>query len=411
MSRPTTLPTPRLARDASPGDLGAALAAHRRAFTERFGAGGAPRTYFAPGRVNLFGGHLDYNGGPVMPTAIDRGTFIAVRPRADGALRMASAFDDQAFEGSARELPGAASGRWYDYPLGVVRALASAREGVLGGGADLYFGGNLPVGAGLSSSASITVGTAFALDRSMELGLEPAERVAAALDAERGFVGVQCGIMDPYAVGFARPRRVLWLDCKDESFEHLPLDFDRLVIGVFDTGVQRALARSEFNRRVSECRAAFEALRAHVPGATVMRDIGVDVVEAHLGELDAAVGRRALHVAREVERTFEARAAFQAADHGALGRAMSATHRSLRDLYECSCDELDALVEAACAVEGVHGARLTGAGFGGCVVALMDADAEERAFVDVGDAYEERFGRRPPTAFFRGDAGPREITE
>jgi len=409
MSRPTTLPTPRLARDASPGDLGAALGAHVSQFGDRFGAGDAPRAFFAPGRVNLFGGHLDYNGGPVMPTAIDRGTFIAIRPRTDGALRMASAFDDQAFEGSVRDLPDRASGRWYDYPLGVVRALAAAHDAGLPGGADLYFGGNLPVGAGLSSSASITVGTAFALDRALELGLEPEERVAAALDAERGFVGVQCGIMDPYAVGFARPRRVLWLDCKDETFEHLPLDFDRLVIGVFDTGVQRALARSEFNRRVSECRAAFEALRRHVPGATVMRDIGLDVVEAHLAELEPAVGRRALHVAREVERTFAAREAFLAADHPALGRAMSETHASLRDLYECSCEELDVLVEALGETAGVHGARLTGAGFGGCVVALMEAAAEPDAVARVEGAFGGRFGRRPPAAFFRGDSGPREV--
>lgn len=412
MSRPTTHPTPRLVRAPEFGTE-EALAAHARLFVERFGpagdGAGDVRTFFSPGRVNLFGGHLDYNGGPVMPTAIDRGTFLAVRRRADRTVRLASVFDDDVFEGTLEALPAAASGRWYDYPLGVIRALRSIPETLLTDGFEIHFGGNLPVGAGLSSSASITVGTAFALDAVFRLRLDPVERVAAALDSERGFVGVHCGIMDPYAVGFARPRHVLWLDCKDESFEHLPLDFDRLVIGVFDTGVQRALARSEFNRRVAECKAAFEGLRRHVPGAEVMRDVPLDVVEAHAGELPPAVAKRALHVAHEVTRTFAAREALLTENFPALGRAMLETHASLRDRYECSCDELDALVDAAANVEGVLGARLTGAGFGGCVVALMEAGAEDRAFVEVGDAYEARYGRRPPAAFFRGDAGPREV--
>lgn len=411
MARPTTHPTPTLERRPAIG-FEDSFARHREAFAERFGGEGV-RTFFSPGRVNLFGGHLDYNGGPVLPTAIDRGTFIAVAPRTGRGVRIASVFDEEAFEGTLDDLPAAAGGRWFDYVLGVLHSLQSL-AGTPGGrgldaGFDLLFGGNLPVGAGLSSSASITVGTAFALDQVFGLGLGPAERVAAALDAERGFVGVQCGIMDPFAVGYARDRHALWLDCKDETFEHLPLDFDRLVIGVFDTGVQRELARSEFNRRVAECRAAFDGLVAHAPGAEVMRDVPLSVVEEHLHELPEEVGRRALHVAREVERTFRARESLFAGDYPALGAAMTETHGSLRDLYECSCEELDALVEMATATPGVFGARLTGAGFGGCVVTLLEASAEGDVFDAVSAAYDRRYGRRPPAAFFQGDAGPREI--
>lgn len=410
MSRPTTLPTPIL--EPRPAlTLEANLQAHRGAFIDRFGGTKEDvRTFFSPGRVNMFGGHLDYNGGPVLPTAIDRGTFIAIRPRSDGRLQLASIFDSDSFDGQLAQLPPTPRGLWFDYPVGVVRALLGAREGLLRcGGFDVLYGGNLPVGAGLSSSASITVGTAFAVDSLFSLALEPVERVAAALDAEREYVGVHCGIMDPYAVGFAKPKHVLWLDCKDETFEHLPLDFSRLSIGVVDTGVQRALARGEFNRRVAECKAAFNELRQFVPGAQVMRDIPLEVVEEHAPSLDPDVAKRALHVAAEVERTFVARDAFLNADFELLGKTMSATHKSFQELYECSCEELDVLVDAAKEQEGVFGARLTGAGFGGCIVMLVAAGAEDQVSAAVADTYEKRYGRRPPAAFFQGDSGPREI--
>lgn len=413
MPRPVALPTPVLETRPTRG-LAESLSCHRGEFLARFGGRArGVRIYFSPGRVNMFGGHLDYNGGPVLPTAIDRGTFIALRVGERGAgagrLRMDSVFGEEGFEGDLSRLPAAPSGKWFDYPLGVVRAVLAARPEALDGGIELLFGGNLPVGAGLSSSASITVGTAFALDRAFELGLDPLERVAAALDAERGFVGVQCGIMDPYAVGFAAERCVLWLDCKDESFEHLPLDFQKLSIGVVDSGVKRALARGEFNRRVAECRAAFESLRPHAQGATVMRDVPQEVVEAHAHELEADVAKRARHVVGEVTRTFRAREAFLAEDFETLGALMTETHRSFQSLYECSCEELDVLVEAAIAQEGVYGSRLTGAGFGGCIVMLVAAGAEEAASRGVADAFQQRYGVRPATAFFQGDAGPREL--
>ncbi|QDV06236.1 Galactokinase [Planctomycetes bacterium Poly30] len=407
-------PTPTLGSSADgalEGGLEASLAAHRTAFRAAFGPATRILSYFSPGRVNLFGGHLDYNGGPVVPTAIDRGTFLCLAPRKDGRVRLVSTFGDQGFDGTLGSLPDVRQGAWFDYPLGVVRELIGTigQKERLRGGFDLLFGGNLPVGAGLSSSASICVGTAFALDNAFELGLDPVDRVSAALASEREFVGVQCGIMDPYAVGFARPRRVLWLDCKDRSFEHLPLDFDRLSIGVVDTGVQRALARGEFNRRVAECKTAFDVLQPHAPGSEVMRDVPRDVLDAHVGELDPTVAKRATHVLEEVQRTFLAREALLVNDFTKLGELMTATHRSFQTLYECSCEELDVLVDAAVACDGVFGARLTGAGFGGCIVMLVDADATEQATASVQIAFEKRYGRTPPVAFFQGDEGPRRI--
>lgn len=389
-----------------------ALAGHVRAFEAGFRPGAPFRLFFAPGRVNLMGAHLDYNGGPVMPTAIDRGTFLAARPRADRRVIFASLRESgrQAF--ALDDLPDERTGSWADYPLGVLRN-TMARQRVSGAGEpcglEILYGGNLPVGAGLSSSASICVGTAFALDALWSLGEEPLERVESALQAEREFVGVQCGIMDPFAVGLSRPGHLLWLDCKDRSWEHLPLDFTKLALAVADTGVRRELAEGAFNERVAECARAFQLLRPHAPEARCLRDVQPAVLEAHRASLPASVALRAEHVLREVERTFDARAALIAGKPAEFGAAMTAAHASLRDLFEVSCAELDRLVEDATSVPGVLGSRLTGAGFGGCSVILLERGAEDelRAALDVG--FRRAFGRTPKLELFHGDRGPREI--
>ncbi len=387
--------------------IAALLARHAALFERRHGRAAGTRLFFSPGRVNLMGAHLDYNGGPVMPMAIDRGTFIALRPRSDERLNLASTLEEHGFSGSLAELPGRASGRWYDYPLGVVQHLLRTHRPAHG--ADLLFGGNLPIGAGLSSSASICVGTALAL--SSAWGLDAGERacIEAALWGEREFVGVRCGIMDPHAVALARAGQVLWLDCKTGVWEHLPFDSGKLLIAIVDSGIRRELAKGDFNRRVAECARAFELLGPHVPGARVLCDVPSSVVERCAGELGPVLARRARHVAGEVERTRAARAALIAGDHEAFGRCVSATHVSLRDLYEVSVPELDRVVEAAQEVEGVLGARLTGAGFGGCAVVVLRRDAEAALSGHVEATFERAFGRRPPFFLFRGDEGPREI--
>lgn len=384
-----------------------------RGFAEHFGTGATPRVFFAPGRVNLMGAHLDYNGGPVLPTAVDRGTLILAAPRPGRRVRLACLREGEGLEVDLERLPMARTGAWSDYPLGVLREvleLARAR-GCLDrtGGLDLYFGGNLPVGAGLSSSASICVGTALALDRTWGLDLAPMDRVHAALRAERGFVGVQCGIMDPYAVGLARPEHLLWLDCKDAAYEHLPLDPTAFSIAVADSGVRRELAAGEFNRRVAECDQAFGRLAPHAPDAICLRDVPWDVFLEHRADLEPVLARRVEHVLREVERTFAARSALLAGDIVGFGRLIQAAHGSLRDLYEVSCRELDRIVEDALACSGVFGARLTGAGFGGCAVILVRKGAEEELAERLTRGFHATFGREVPLWFFRGDEGPREL--
>jgi galactokinase len=388
------------------------MAAHAARFRECHGPGPGVRLFFSPGRVNLFGGHLDYNGGPVMPTAIDRGTFIAVRPRVDRLLRMASIYDRQVVEIDLDQLPDARVSKWVDYPLGVVIELTTqiAESGARQpGGLDILYGGDLPIGSGLSSSASICVGTALMLDTLWGLGLSQLDRVRAALRAERNFVGVQCGIMDPYAIGCARAGHLLWLDCKDESIEHLPIDHDSLSILVADSGVQRALATSEFNRRVDQCGRAFDALRPACPDAICLRDIPMEALDAQRESMDPVLVNRAEHVILETRRTFEAREHLLAGNPQGMGECMTRTHESLRSLYEVSCPELDLLVEAAGECPGAFGARLTGAGFGGCTVTLVRRGAEEEVQASLEARFQGKFGRSPQVAVFEGDPGPREI--
>jgi galactokinase len=382
------------------------LAQHAARFAQRFGSGAGARRFFSPGRVNLMGAHLDYNGGPVMPMALDRGTFLALRPRTDDRLELASTLEAETFRASLASLPTSSSGRWYDYPLGVIVQLLRADRATIG--ADVLFGGNLPIGAGLSSSASICVGTAFAFRSLWGRAPDPRACIEAALWGEREWVGVQCGIMDPHAVALSRPGHVLWLDCKDGRTEHLPLDADALVVAVVDSGIRRELAKGDFNRRVAECREAFRILGARVPGAQVLCDVPPGVVEEAAEELGPLLAKRARHVAGEVVRTRAARAALLAGDHDAFGRNISATHASLRDLYEVSVPELDCLVESALAFPGVLGARLTGAGFGGCAVVLLPREAKGGLAEHLERDFASRFGRKPSVFIFQSDAGPRE---
>ncbi len=390
-------------------DLADALAEHRRLSAQRLEGSGELRVFFAPGRVNLMGAHLDYNGGPVMPTAIDRGTLIFARVRSDREVHLASALEEGEFHGSVDDLPSSASGAWFDYPLGVLRH--RSQEGELAHGLDLFFGGNLPIGAGLSSSASICVGTAYALQGLGNGRIDLEACIASALWAEREFVGVHCGIMDPYAVGLARPNHLLWVDCKDGQVDHVPIDSDRLTIAVADSGVRRELAGSAFNDRVDQCARAFALLGDGVSGASCLRDVPREVVDAQRTRLGEDIWKRACHVTDEVERTLMARAALDGGDFAAFGRAMTASHDSLRDQFEVSIPELDFLVETAVAWPGVLGSRLTGAGFGGCIVILMETRACPGFAAHLNASYRSRFGRDSDVQFFQGDRGPRELQD
>jgi galactokinase len=359
------------------------------------------------------GAHLDYNGGPVMPTAIDRGTFLAIRERSDGRVRLASTLDSTEFDANLSEIRTDRTGRWVDYPVGVLLELIKmARSSGRGGdltGLDVLFGGNLAIGAGLSSSASICVGTAVAVDIVWGLAFGRMDLIHAALRAEREHVGVRCGIMDPYAVGLAREGHLLWLDCKDGTSEFIPWGVGRLSIAIADSLVRRELAHVAFNERVDQCRVAFESLQEHQTDATCLRDVRLEVFRDHRDTLPPIVAKRAEHVLSEVARTHEARIALLANDPRRFGRQMFLAHESLRNLFDVSVPELDQIVDSATRSEGVLGARLTGAGFGGCAVILLESSAAPSVAERIVHEFAGRFGREPSIEVFGGDAGPREI--
>jgi len=393
---------------AGAGSKTASFHEHRAAFHARFGNADGVRLFFSPGRVNLMGAHLDYNGGPVMPMAIDRGTFFAARPREDRVLRLASTLEKGVVELDIDRLPRKAVGSWFDYPIGVLADLTAIEPPPFG--LDVLVGGDLPIGAGLSSSASICVGTALVADRLWARDLSVERWVQAALWGEREYVGVRCGIMDPYAVGFARPDHLLWLDCKDASTSLLPIDADEVVIAVADTGVRRELAQGAFNERVAECGRALAHMRRVNREATCLRDVAPEEVEDEREALGPVLHRRAKHVVEEVARTFAARDALLRGDVASFGAAITKAHASLRDLFEVSIPELDELVDAAAAWPGVLGTRLTGAGFGGCTVILLRRSAADGLAEHLGARFTERFGTAPRVELFGGDPGPRELT-
>jgi galactokinase len=358
----------------------------RCAFESKYGT--MPRIFFAPGRVNLLGAHLDYNGGKVLPVALGRGTYVALAQSERPTSRFASLdlpgeFEMEPGEEIASELLG-----WAAYPVGVWLELGDRCPGPF----DFLVAGNLPRGGGLSSSASLSVATAFGLLSLGGNGVDPEEVANLAWAAETSFVGVQCGIMDQYASAISEQGRVLLLDCHVREYELLPFAED-LELVVLDTRKPRTLVTSAFNQRVDECHRALDVLKIESPDLPVLAHAQTAEVEAAAEALGPVLSKRARHVVEESARMEQVRAVLEADDHAALGALVRASHDSCRELYEVSCAELDFLVEGVCAFDGVHGARLTGAGFGGCVVALVEPGcfrAEEEA--SLLQAYAECFG-------------------
>ncbi|HSP56302.1 MAG TPA: galactokinase [Dehalococcoidia bacterium] len=334
----------------------------------------------APGRVNLIGEHTDYNEGFVLPVAIDRTVAVAVARRDDGAFIVRSI--DYSECDSFRSDPERAAAGWRNYVRGVV--WASAALGHIAG-TDLAVSGDVPQGAGLSSSAAIEVTVAGALAAIGGHALPAPEIARLARRAENEFVGVPCGIMDQFASALCRAGHALLIDCRTETVEHIPLPFADagVSIVVVDSKVPRRLTDTPYTRRREECAEAARAL-----GLESLRDAD----EAALGLLPGPQRRRARHVIRESKRVLAAVAALRAGRLDNLGKLMYESHASLRDDFEVSCAELDLLVELASGTDGIVGARLTGAGFGGCTVNLVRGEAIDRFRTQVVDKYRNETG-------------------
>jgi len=364
------------------------------ALVEAFGEGGPAVRAFAPGRVNLIGEHTDYNDGFVLPMAIEAGIELAARPRAGREVRVRSVdFGETATFRLDQPIERDAAHPWSDYVRGVIREVQQA--GLPVDGLDLAFSGTLAQGAGLSSSAALEVGTALVLQALAGFAMEVPRLARLCQRAENQFVGLQCGIMDQYASLAARAGHALFLDCRSLAFEQVPLDLGRHVVAICHSGVKHALVASEYNRRRQECEAGVAGLRARFPAIRALRDASLEQLEACREALDPVVFRRCRHVIGEDDRVLRSVEALRAGELARFGRLMDASHASLRDDYQVSCPEVDLLVELARQGPGVLGARITGGGFGGCTVNLVERDALPHLRDVVLPEYQRRTGRVP----------------
>jgi galactokinase len=361
---------------------------------ERFRArfGGDPHVYRAPGRVNLIGEHTDYNDGFAMPAAIEFYCWVAVGPREDRKLRIYSEEFSAEAEADLSSAAPEPSKTWSDYPIGVALQLENA--GFKLRGANLLIESEVPIGAGLSSSAAIEVATALAL--SDQSGWSP-DRVQLAVLCQKGeneFVGARVGIMDQFVSLHGQENHALMLDCRSLSFESLLIP-DSVKLVISNTMVKHELASSEYNRRRADCEEAVRRLAGVLPGIHALRDVSLEQLEQHRNVLSETIHKRALHIVTENARVLDSADALRSGDIGRFGMRMAESHRSLRDLYEVSCRELDLMVDLAYQQKGVFGARMTGGGFGGAAINLVDARYAGEFKEKIAKSYQRETGLVP----------------
>lgn len=349
--------------------------------------------YFAPGRVNLIGEHTDYNGGFVFPCALDFGTYAAVRLREDHKIRFATLNFNKQLEISLDDVIYKEEDGWTNYPKGVIKEFQN--KGYALKGLDILYYGNIPNGSGLSSSASLEVLTGVFLNDINKCQETMINIVKMSQSAENKFVGINCGIMDQFAVGMGRKDHAIMLDCNTLAYDYVPLKLDGVKIVIGNTKKIRGLADSKYNERRAECDRALEELQ-QVLDITYLCDLDIDRYEANKHLIKDDIRRnRAKHAVYENQRTKEAKEALEAGKIVRFGELMNQSHDSLKTLYEVTGVELDTMVEEARKIEGTIGSRMTGAGFGGCTVSLVREEAVDNFIKTVGDKYKQRTDLTP----------------
>ncbi|AMX83146.1 galactokinase [Geobacillus subterraneus] len=383
----------------------------KQQFIERFGGLGEDiRLFFAPGRVNLIGEHTDYNGGHVLPCALEIGTYALVRQTKEPLVRLYSTNfpETGVITVSYDDLSYRHEHSWANYPKGIIAAFQAL--GPLEAGLDILYEGTIPNGAGLSSSASIELVTAVALNILFARQLGQLELVKMSQNVENNYVGVHCGIMDQFAVGMGKQNSAILLNCQTLEYRYLPLVLDDCAIVIANTNKKRGLADSAYNERRATCEAALAKLQS-VRNIASLGELTSAELDRYAHLLSPLEQKRARHAVTENERTLAAAAALERGDLGRFGELMKQSHVSLRDDYEVTGIELDTLVEAAWAHEGTIGARMTGAGFGGCTVNVVKKTSVQDFIEQVGTTYAEKIGYE--ASFYVVDVGDgaRELTE
>lgn len=349
---------------------------------------GHPFLFFSPGRINLIGEHVDYNDGFVMPAAIDKGIWFAAAPNNTGTAHIYSADKNEKLDIDLGHIEKSTG--WKNYLLGVLYFLQ--QRGFQVSGFNAVFGGNLPVGAGLSSSAAVECGLAFALNTIFGFAISRKDIALLCQQAEHHFPGVLCGIMDQYANMIGVKDHVLLLDCNNVTHEVLPFYSDEYEILLINSKVHHALEDGAYNKRRSQCEEGMAVLKSKLENVQTFRDISTVQLQKHKHLLDEVVHKRCSYVVAEIERTKQAAELLKKHHMGLFGELMFETHAGLKDLYDVSCTELDFLVEKAKQHAGIAGARLMGGGFGGCTINLVKKGMAEKIVADILPAYKNKFG-------------------
>jgi galactokinase len=366
----------------------------------------SPRKFRAPGRVNLIGEHTDYNDGFVMPAAINLSVFVSLWPRDDRKLQIRSEQFGDEIEFDLDRPNRASSHHWSDYAVGV--AVMIERAGHRLRGARLVLRGEVPLGSGLSSSAAVEVATACALVANSNLTIDRRELALLCQQAENEYVGARVGIMDQFISLFGKEQSALLLDCRSLDYKLLPLP-DTVNLVICNTMVKHALASSAYNERRAQCEAGVKHLAQFLPNVKALRDVTLEELEEYGGDLPEVVYRRCRHVVTENARVLAAAEALEQRDLHRFGELMRGSHFSLRDDYEVSSTVLDLMVELAFMADGVYGARMTGGGFGGCTVNIVDVPYVEQFTTFIARQYEHITKLRPEIYVCEASNGAEEI--
>ncbi|HEX3028811.1 MAG TPA: galactokinase [Clostridia bacterium] len=371
------------------------------------------RVFSSPGRVNLIGEHTDYNGGYVFPAALTLCSKVAVRPRKDRKVNLIAADLNKLVTADLDRLDEYRKLEWGNYQLGVADELQ--KSGLQLVGCDMLFDDQVPLGAGLSSSAAIEIAAALAFkavsNPSVENGSgDMIELAKLAQRAENRYVGVNCGIMDQFASAMGKKDHAIFLNCRNMEYKYVRLKLDGYKIVISNTNKKRSLADSKYNERRSECEKGLEQLKEYFPEIKCLGELIYEGVVDKMEKLgDNVIKQRLMHVISENDRVIKSVKALEENDIASFGRLMIQSHESLRDLYEVTGYELDSLVEEALKIQGVIGSRMTGAGFGGCTVSIVRDDAVERFIFDVGENYYRKTGLRASFYISEIGDGGREI--
>lgn len=343
----------------------------------------------SPGRINLIGEHLDYNMGFVLPAAINKAIWLGIQKREDDSLFLHSLDFNDEYQTSILEI--FPSGKlWPDYILGVIEQILKKHK--LESGFNIVFGGDIPPGAGLSSSAALECATAYGLNELFGLDTAKIDLVRIAQAAENEFVGVKCGIMDQFASVFGKKDHLIRLDCRNLEFIYVPFQAKDIKILLFDTRVKHSLADSAYNERREQCEKGLSLIQAFHPEVKSLRDANQEMLDTYMKEVDGTVYSRCSYVVSEINRLLEGCKDLENNDLISFGNRMFETHAGLKDMYEVSCDELDLLVDLVKDNPDIIGSRMMGGGFGGCTINLVKAEAAEGIIKMVSDAYLSKTG-------------------